>query len=83
MAPPLPPKKSRQRNKFKELEKTKHSLMQKCINVMQAPSNISSLPPEENTFGRFVAHKLMSFDGYRKMMAKKNITQLLLILNTP
>ena len=56
MAPP-PKKKCRQSNKFKELEKTKHSLMQKCINVMQGPSNISSLPPEENTFGRFVAHK--------------------------
>ena len=80
MAPPPPQKKSRQSNK--DLEKTKHSLMQKFINVMQAPSNISSLPPE-NTFGRFVAHKLMSFDGYRKMMAKKNIIQLLLILNIP
>lgn len=51
--------------------------MQECINVMQAPSNISSLPSEENTFGRFVAQKLMSFDGYIKMMAEKKITELL------
>lgn len=71
------PQKSRQSNKFKDLEKTKHTLMHECINVMQAPSNISSLPSEENTFGRFVAQKLMSFDGYRKMMAEKKITELL------
>ena len=51
--------------------------MQEGINVMQAPSNISSLPLEENTFGRFVAQKLMSFDGYRKMLAEKKITELL------
>jgi len=44
---------------------------------MQAPSNISSLPSEESTFGRFVAQKLMSFDGYRKTMAEKRITELL------
>lgn len=36
------PQKSRQSNKLKDLEKTKHTLMQECINVMQAPSNISS-----------------------------------------
>lgn len=68
------PLKNRPSNKFKDLEKTKHNLMQECLNVMQTTPNTCA---EEDTFGRFIAHKLASFDRYKKAMAEKKITELL------
>ena len=59
---------------------TKNKLLQKCINVVKAPTT-ASLPVtasgEDQTFGRFVAEKLMSFDRHTKLMAEKRITELL------
>ena len=69
-----------QKKPAKDIDMTKNKLLQKCINVVKAPTT-ASLPVtasgEDQTFGRFVAEKLMSFDRHTKLMAEKRITELL------
>ena len=59
---------------------TKNKLLQECINVMKTPTTASLPVPasgEEQTFGRFVAKKLLPFDKYTKLIAEKRITEIL------
>ena len=72
------PTKPRQK-RAKEIEMTKNKLLQECINVMKSPTTTSLpvLASGEQTFGRFVAEKLLSFDKYTKLVAEKRITDTL------